>query len=213
MSVSLRLATATTSSACGTGPVRRGRYTSTTSICFSMWNEKLRPSPTWPNPLACTPVVMSAIANSWLPKSLSAARVMTEPYRRRCHGAWETWPFVDGGLAYTCFSIEIHIRTIRELPLAAPPKRLNSANSRRCCCAGNGRTGRLLGEQCRQPTADNRAGAGRAVSSGHRRTRRGGAAVARPRPGGGVRPGNGDAGGAQPGYRGPIDGQRGAVFG
>ena len=110
------------------------------ACCRSMWKEKLRPSPTWPNPLACTPVEMSSIANSWLPKSRSAARVMTEPYRwrrRRRDAARDERPVIaTSGLPTLAVRSAIQFARSESYPLprASNPQSAVSLLRR---CAGN----------------------------------------------------------------------------
>src|ERR1700760_1527715 len=60
---------------------------------------------------------MSSIANSWFPRSLSAAKVMFEPYRRGPPREWRTWPIVESWPAYTCFSIEVLLARPESYPL------------------------------------------------------------------------------------------------
>ena len=110
------------------------------SAC-STWKEKLRPSPTWPNPLACTPVEMSSIANSRLPKSRSAARVMTRTITpvRADRGSR---PQRDESViaASVCLHLLFDRRTIRtteSYPLPPHSKRAAQLVCSCARCAGN----------------------------------------------------------------------------
>ncbi len=139
----------------------------------STWKEKLRPSPTWPNPLACTPVVMSSTANSWLPNPLSAARVMTVTIPSPMpppQGATSGGQFAMTVCLHLLFD-QIHVARHRELPVATPTKHHQPAGSllgaaALAICGIRG----LLVEPGRRPAADDRARPGRGVSPGDRRT-------------------------------------------
>ena len=172
MSASLRLAAATTSSACGTGPaqpravdlddehlaVRRGRRS-----C-----DRRRPRP---NPLACRPVVMSSIANSWSAHFPSAARVMGRTIPPSMPPSGPDVAICRWRFAYTRVRSRSNSHT-ESYPLPPPPKHAVQLIRGGAVVLATACIGGLLVEPGRRPAPTIVPAQAAASPAGHRRHRR-----------------------------------------